>query len=147
MFISQWMGRLSHNGILISNKKGKYSWYMRYMDESQKGYAELKKRHSGKDRNLRKRNQKSGCQGLGIGKGDCRGAAQGIFGVMGILYIWLCQSLQDGVCFVKYLDGTNKTVNFIIGKGYCSKPDLLNFYLFVLSCSCAGSSLPRLGFL
>ena len=30
---------------------------MRYMDESQKGYAELKKRHSGKDRNLRKRNQ------------------------------------------------------------------------------------------
>ena len=27
---------------------------MQQMDESQKGYVELKKRHSGKDRNLRK---------------------------------------------------------------------------------------------
>lgn len=27
---------------------------MQHMDESQKGYAELKKRHSGKDRNLKK---------------------------------------------------------------------------------------------
>jgi len=70
---------------------------MQHMDESQKGYAELKKRHSGKDRS-KERNQKSGCQGLSIGKGDCKGAAQGIFGVMGILYIGLCQSLEDGVC-------------------------------------------------
>ena len=49
--------------------------------------------------------------------------------------------------FVKYLDGTNKKVTFIIGKVYCNKPDLLNFYLFIFIFGCAGSSLPCLGFL
>lgn len=46
----------SYNGILLISKKGTQYQYMQqqHVDKPQKHYAELKKKHSGKDKTQRK---------------------------------------------------------------------------------------------